>query len=248
MGRHDGRRDDALRPVTIKCDVLEQPFASVMIEMGRTKVLCCASVEERVPGFLVGQREGWVTAEYGMLPASTGQRMRREIDRGRASGRTMEIQRLIGRALRSVVRRRVLGERTIWIDCDVLQADGGTRTASITGAFVAMALALDRMKSKGTIKGAPLQGGLAAVSVGVVEGNPVLDLDYVEDSAAEVDMNIVRTHEGRFVELQGTAESTPFDRAAHDRMLDLADLGIDALAKAQILALSEPLLNDLLGG
>ena len=147
MGRHDGRRDDALRQVTIKCDVLEQPFASVMIEMGRTKVLCCASVEDRVPGFLVGQREGWVTAEYGMLPASTGQRMRREVERGKASGRTMEIQRLIGRALRSVVRRRVLGERTIWIDCDVLQADGGTRTASITGAFVAMALALDRMKS-----------------------------------------------------------------------------------------------------
>ena len=248
MGRHDGRRDDALRQVTIKCDVLEQPFASVMIEMGRTKVLCCASVEDRVPGFLVGQREGWVTAEYGMLPASTGRRMRREVERGKASGRTMEIQRLIGRALRSVVRRRVLGERTIWIDCDVLQADGGTRTASITGAFVAMALALDRMKSKGVIKGAPLQSALAAVSVGVVEGNPVLDLDYVEDSAAEVDMNVVRTHDGRFVELQGTAESTPFDRAAHDRMLDLADTGIDALAKAQILALGEPLLNDLLGG
>ncbi len=248
MGRHDGRRDDALRQVTIKCDVLEQPFASVMIEMGRTKVLCCASVEDRVPGFLVGQREGWVTAEYGMLPASTGRRMRREVERGKASGRTMEIQRLIGRALRSVVRRRVLGERTIWIDCDVLQADGGTRTASITGAFVAMALALDRMKSKGVIKGAPLQSALAAVSVGVVEGNPVLDLDYVEDSAAEVDMNVVRTHDGRFVELQGTAESTPFDRAAHDRMLDLADIGIDALAKAQILALGDPLLNDLLGG
>ena len=233
MERHDGRAADELRPVRLTPDYLRHPLGSVLIEVGATRVLCAASLEERVPGFLVGTREGWVTGEYSMLPASTSTRTPREGHRGRLSGRTMEIQRLIGRALRTVVNRKALGERTVWVDCDVLQADGGTRTASITGGFVALCLALGRMGEQGMLSGPALTGSVAAISVGVVEGVPVLDLDYVEDSAAEVDMNVVRTNGGRYVELQGTAESTPFDRQQLDRLLQLADDGIDRLALQQ---------------
>jgi len=212
---------------------LKNPLGSALISMGDTRVLCAASVEDRVPGFLQGTGQGWVTGEYAMIPAATGSRTPREIGKGRPSGRTMEIQRLIGRALRSVVDRRALGERTVWLDCDVLQADGGTRTAGITGAFVALALALGRLRERGALRGAVLVDQVAAVSVGIVEGVPVLDLDYVEDSAAEVDMNVVRTGSGPYVEVQGTAESAPFSRARLDDMLALADLGIDRLLAAQ---------------
>ncbi len=233
MARHDGRTEDALRPVKMTPDYLRNAAGSVLIEMGDTRVLCTASIEERVPHFLNGTGEGWVTGEYGMLPASSDTRIPREARRGRPSGRTMEIQRLIGRALRCVVDRTALGERTVWVDCDVLQADGGTRTASVTGGFVALALALGKLQQSKTLVRPPLTGSIAAVSVGVVQGEPVLDLDYVEDSAAEVDMNVVRTGDGRYVELQGTAEGTPFDRTHLDRLLALADTGIDALQKLQ---------------
>ncbi|MCP3978256.1 MAG: ribonuclease PH [bacterium] len=245
MSRHDGRADDDLRPVEIARNFLRHPKGSVLMHMGQTKVICAASVEDRVPQFLKGSGEGWVTAEYAMLPAATDKRSQREVTRGRPSGRTMEIQRLIGRAMRSVIDRRKLGERTLWIDCDVIQADGGTRTASITGAFVAMCMALDKMREAKQLRGPLLHGMIAAVSVGVVEGDPLLDLDYVEDSAAEVDMNIVRTDDGRYIELQGTAESTPFARDQLDRLLALADSGIDELVKQQREALGpalEPLL------
>jgi len=241
MSRHDGRAPDQLRPTTMTPDYLRHAAGSVLIEAGDTRVLCAASIEERVPPFLIGSGEGWVTGEYGMLPASTNTRTAREASRGRPSGRTMEIQRLIGRALRSVVDRRAIGERTIWVDCDVLQADGGTRCAGITGGFVAVCLALGRLQSAGSLRAAPLTGAVAAVSVGIVEDEPALDLDYVEDSAAAVDMNVVRTDAGRYVELQGTAETTPFDRAALDRLLALADLGIDGLLAAQRATLGETL-------
>ncbi len=233
MRRHDGRSADALRAVRMTPGFLKHPPGSVLIEMGDTRVLCTASIEDRVPHFLNGTGEGWVTGEYGMLPASSDTRIPREARRGRPSGRTMEIQRLIGRALRCVVDRTALGERTVWVDCDVLQADGGTRTASVTGGFVALALALGKLQQSKTLVRPPLTGSIAAVSVGVVQGEPVLDLDYVEDSAAEVDMNVVRTGDGRYVELQGTAEGTPFDRTHLDRLLALADTGIDALQKLQ---------------
>ena len=233
MARHDGRSDEALRPVEMTPDYLKHPKGSVLIEVGQTRVLCNASVEDKVPPFLNGTGEGWVTAEYAMLPAATNTRSTREIVRGRPSGRTMEIQRLIGRAMRSVVDRRVLGERTIWIDCDVLQADGGTRTAGITGGFVALCMALRKLQTEGKLQRPPLTGLIAAISVGVVEGRPVLDLDYVEDSAAEVDMNVVRTDDGRYVELQGTAESRPFSREQLDELIALADSGIDRLLTAQ---------------
>ncbi len=229
MPRHDGRADDALRTVELTPDYLTQPTGSVLICMGQTRVLCTASVDDRVPQFLHGSGEGWVTGEYAMIPAATGSRNQREVTRGRASGRTMEIQRLIGRAMRSVVERKQLGERTIWIDCDVLQADGGTRTAAITGGFVALCLALGRLRRDRVIKQPVLTGMIAAISVGVVQNQPVLDLDYVEDSAAEVDMNIVRTDDGRYVEVQGTAETTPFRREMLDRLLTIADRGIDEL-------------------
>jgi len=245
MARHDGRADDAMRPVEMVTGYINAPLGSVLIHVGQTRVLCNCSVEDKVPHFLKGSGEGWVTAEYAMLPAATSTRSEREIKRGRPSGRTMEIQRLIGRALRSVVDRRRLGERTLWIDCDVLQADGGTRTAGITGAFVALGLALLKLRASGTLTAPVLSGMLAAVSVGVVKGQPVLDLDYVEDSAADVDMNIVRTDDGRYVELQGTAESTPFTRGQLDRLLALADAGIDGLHEAQRRALG-PGLSDLL--
>ncbi len=239
MRRHDGRSADALRAVRMTPGFLKHPPGSVLIEMGDTRVLCTASIEERVPHFLNGTGEGWVTGEYGMLPASSDTRIPREARRGRPSGRTMEIQRLIGRALRCVVDRTALGERTVWVDCDVLQADGGTRTASVTGGFVALALALGKLQQSKTLVRPPLTGSIAAVSVGVVQGEPVLDLDYVEDSAAEVDMNVVRTDDGRYVELQGTAETTPFGRAELDRMLALADVGIDHLLRQQQEALGE---------
>ncbi len=233
MARHDGRADDALRPVELIPDYLKHPPGSVLIRIGDTHVLCTASVDERTPAFLDGSGMGWVTAEYAMLPGATDTRVAREVSRGRPSGRTMEIQRLIGRALRSVVDRTALGERSLWIDCDVLQADGGTRTASLTGGFVALCLALRKLKRDGVIKGPVLTGTMAAVSVGIVEGRPCLDLDYVEDSAAEVDMNVARTGDGRYVELQGTAETAPFRREQLDRLLELADAGIDELQRKQ---------------
>jgi ribonuclease PH len=247
MARHDGRNDDALRPLKLTPGYLDHPPGSVLVEMGRTRVLCAASIDERVPQFLYGSGEGWVTGEYSMLPASTDERRPREINRGRPSGRTMEIQRLIGRALRAVVDRRQLGDRTIWVDCDVLQADGGTRTASITGGFVAMCLAMDhlRQRKKNGLRGPLLSGLVGAVSVGMVEGRPILDLDYVEDSAAEVDMNVVRTDDGRYLELQGTAEAEPFSREQLDGLLGLADKGIDELQAAQREVLG-PALGELL--
>ena len=246
MARHDGRSDEALRPVEMTPDYLKHPKGSVLIEVGQTRVLCNASVDDKVPPFLNGTGEGWVTAEYAMLPAATNTRSTREIVRGRPSGRTMEIQRLIGRALRSVLDRRVLGERTIWVDCDVLQADGGTRTAGITGGFVALCMALRKLQTEGKLQRPPLTGMIAAISVGVVEGRPVLDLDYVEDSAAEVDMNVVRTDDGRYVELQGTAETRPFSREQLDELITLADSGIDRLLDAQRQLLGSGLDNLLI--
>ncbi|ANM30989.1 ribonuclease PH [Acidobacteria bacterium Mor1] len=241
MSRHDGRTPETLRPVKMTPGYIRHPLGSVLIECGDTRVICNASVEDRVPPFLHHSGEGWVTAEYGMLPASTSSRMQREVSRGKASGRTMEIQRLIGRALRTVVDRRALGERTIWVDCDVIQADGGTRCASITGGFVAMAMAIDKLKQDKRIKssGKVLRGAVGAVSVGLVEGEPVLDLDYVEDSAADVDMNLVRTDAGEYVELQGTGENTTFSRDHLNELLRLGDLGVDRLIAAQKEALGD---------
>jgi ribonuclease PH len=233
MARHDGRADDELRPVRLTPGYLDHPRGSVLIHVGGTRVLCNATVEERVPPFLVGSGEGWITGEYAMIPAATATRTQREITKGRASGRTQEIQRLVGRALRSVVNRRALGERTVWVDCEVLQADGGTRTASITGGFAALCLALRSLQKDGLVRGPLLASMVAAVSVGVVQGRAVLDLDYVEDSAAEVDMNVVRTEDGRYVELQGTAESKAFPRKQLDAMLERADAGIDRLIAIQ---------------
>jgi len=245
MTRHDGRASDALRDVEIVPDFLSHPAGSVLISMGGTRVVCAASVEDSVPPFLRDTGTGWVTGEYAMLPAATSTRTPREVNRGRPSGRTMEIQRLIGRALRSVVDRKALGSRTVWVDCDVIQADGGTRTASITGGFLALCLALARLRENGKLKRPLLTGLVAAISVGIVEGRPALDLDYVEDSAAEVDMNVVRTDDGRYIEIQGTAETTPFGRQRLDEMLALCDIGIDILQERQREVLGdrlEPLL------
>jgi len=227
--RPDGRAPDALRPVVVTRDFLAHPEGSVLVEFGMTKVICTASVEDKVPQFLKGQAVGWVTAEYAMLPRATNTRTPREI-RG-PSGRSQEIQRLVGRALRAVVDRSKLGERTIWLDCDVIQADGGTRTAAITGAFLALSDAVARVR--GVDPAAVLRDCVAAVSVGIVKGQPVLDLNYVEDSAAEVDMNVVMTGGGAFVEVQGTAEQTPFARAQLDTLLNLADQGIRQLVALQ---------------
>jgi len=227
--RPDGRAPDALRSVVVTRDFLAHPEGSVLVEFGMTKVICTASVEDKVPQFLKGQAVGWVTAEYAMLPRATNTRTPREI-RG-PSGRSQEIQRLVGRALRAVVDRRKLGERTIWLDCDVIQADGGTRTAAITGAFLALSDAVARVR--GVDPAAVLRDCVAAVSVGIVKGQPVLDLNYVEDSAAEVDMNVVMTGGGEFVEVQGTAEQTPFARAQLDLLLNLADQGIRRLVALQ---------------
>ena len=228
MTRADGRRPDELRPLDVQPDFLEQPHGCVLYAQGSTVVLCTAMVEEEIPRWLKGQGRGWMTAEYSMLPASTGERMQRAATRGRPDGRTIEIQRLIGRALRAVCDFRALGERTLWLDCDVLQADGGTRCASITGAWIAAYRALDRL---GLSKALP--SSIAAVSVGIVDGEALLDLDYSEDSRAETDMNVVMTGDGRLVEVQATAERDPFSRDLLDRLLDLAGGGIEQLTAAQ---------------
>jgi len=229
MTRADGRTGaDQLRLLDLQTDFLEQPHGSILYAQGRTVVLCTATVEESVPRWLRGKGQGWMTAEYALLPASTGERKERASSRGRPDGRTIEIQRLIGRALRSVCDFKALGERTLWLDCDVLQADGGTRCASITGAYIAAHRALDRF---GLSKA--LAGAVAAVSVGVVDGQPLLDLDYSEDSRAETDMNVVMTGDGRLIEVQATAERDPFSRELLDRLLDLAAVGIAELRVAQ---------------
>jgi ribonuclease PH len=233
MTRIDGRSPSQLRPTTITPGFLAHAEGSVLIEVGRTKVICTASVEDRVPPFLRNTGKGWVTAEYGMLPRATNTRTQREASTGKVGGRTQEIQRLIGRSLRSVARLNELGERTIWVDCDVIQADGGTRTASITGGFVAMALAMKKMKDLAHIKDIPITDYVAATSVGIVDGTALLDLAYEEDSKAEVDMNLVKTGDGRFIELQGTAEGQPFDRRALDALMELADNGIKELIAMQ---------------
>jgi ribonuclease PH len=231
--RSDNRPANQLRETTITPDYLMHAEGSVLISAGNTKVICTASVEDRVPGFLRNSGKGWVTAEYGMLPRATSTRMQREASSGKVGGRTQEIQRLIGRSLRSVTNLPALGERTVWIDCDVIQADGGTRTASITGAFVALALALEKMRERDMIRTIPLSDYVAATSVGVVDGEPLLDLAYDDDSRADVDMNIVKTGDGRFIEVQGTAEAIPFGRDALNTLLDLADLGIRQLVEKQ---------------
>jgi len=233
--RNDGRRPDELRPVSADPSFLEQPHGVVLWSQGKTKVLCTASVQEGVPRWLYRSGRGWMTAEYSLLPASTGERTDREAARGKQGGRTVEIQRLIGRALRGIVDFEALGERTVHLDCDVLQADGGTRCAAITGAYVAAHRALDRF---GLSKA--LTGTVAAVSVGVVDGVALLDLDYSEDSNAEVDVNVVMTDDGRFVEVQSTAEREPFDRARLDELLDLAAAGIDELRRFQGEAVAAP--------
>jgi len=233
MTRTDGRAPDMVRPTRLTADFVIHPEGSVLIEVGRTKVICTASVEDRVPPFLRGSGKGWVTAEYGMLPRATSTRTTREASSGKVGGRTQEIQRLIGRSLRSITSMAELGERTLWIDCDVIQADGGTRTAAITGGFVALVLALERLREQGALPRVPVTDYVAATSVGVVNGTPLLDLAYDEDSRAEVDMNVVKTADGRFIEVQGTAETKPFDRAALDQLLALADQGIKALVEHQ---------------
>jgi ribonuclease PH len=224
----DGRRPDQLRELTVELDFLEQPHGSVLWSQGKTKVLCTAMVEEEIPRWLKGSGRGWMTAEYSLLPASTGERVQREASRGKQGGRTVEIQRLIGRALRGVVDFEKLGERTVWLDCDVLQADGGTRCAAISGAYVAARRALDRFGLSRA-----LAGSVAAVSVGIVDGEPRLDLEYTEDSAADVDMNVVMTGDGRLVEVQATAEGEPFSRELMDQLIDLASDGIAQIAEAQ---------------
>jgi len=229
MIRQYDRAPGDLRPTQITPHYLLHAEGSVLIEVGQTKVICTASVEDRVPPFLRGTGKGWVTAEYGMLPRATNTRSTREASSGKVGGRTMEIQRLIGRSMRTIVRLNELGERTVWLDCDVIQADGGTRTAAITGAFVALVLALDRLKNTEVLRTIPISDYVAATSVGIVGGMPLLDLAYEEDSKAEVDMNIVKTGNGRFIEVQGTAESEPFSRQALAGLLDLADAGIEQL-------------------
>jgi ribonuclease PH len=231
--RVDSRRPDEIRSVTITPHFIEHAEGSVLIEAGRTRVICTASLEDRVPPFLRNSGKGWVTAEYGMLPRATNTRTQREASAGKVGGRTQEIQRLIGRSLRSVTRLEDLGERTIWIDCDVIQADGGTRTASITGAFVALALAIKRLREKDALRTKPLLDYVAAISVGIVNGERLLDLAYEEDSRAEVDMNIVKTGDGRYIEIQGTAETLPFGRDGLIGLLDLADRGIKDLIDKQ---------------
>lgn len=224
---------DDLRPVTITREYIEHAEGSVLIEVGKTRVICTVTVEEKVPPFLKGKGEGWITAEYGMLPRATGQRNQREVVRGKPGGRTMEIQRLIGRALRSVIDLKRLGERTLWVDCDVIQADGGTRTASITGAYVALVDAMQRLRKSGLVDKLPITDYLAATSVGIIDGVPMLDLAYTEDSRAEVDMNLVMTGNGGLVELQGTGEAGPFTRSQLDDMMALAQSGIERLVAIQ---------------
>jgi ribonuclease PH len=233
MPRSDGRASDQLRPVNMTVDYLKHAEGSVLVEFGDTRVLCVASVEERVPGFLVGRGQGWVTAEYAMLPRAGSTRSARESVTGKLGGRTHEIQRLIGRSLRACIDLRALGERTIVLDCDVLQADGGTRTASITGAWVALKRACKELRARGVLAVDPVKLAVAAVSVGVVDGALVLDLDYSEDSHAEVDANVVMTDRRDFVEVQGTAEGKPFSRSQLDELLALAEKGITELLALQ---------------
>jgi len=231
--RKDLRAPNQMRELRIEVDVNKYAEGSALIILGDTKVICTASVEDRVPQWLRGQGQGWVTAEYGMIPRATDVRTQREASKGRPSGRTQEIQRLIGRSLRAVTQLTVIGERTVWVDCDVIQADGGTRTASITGGFVALALAFKKMKERDQLYKKPLTGLVAATSVGILEGSACLDLCYEEDSHADVDMNIVRTSAGRYVEVQGTAEKTPFSQEEMQKMLQLANEGIDRLFDKQ---------------
>lgn len=231
--RNGERRPDELRPVRITTDYLETAEGSALIEVGRTRVLCAATVEDGVPSFMRNQGKGWVTAEYAMLPRATATRTPREVAKGRQSGRTLEIQRLIGRSLRAIVDPAKLGERTVIVDCDVLQADGGTRTASITGAYVALALAMRKLRASGVLKQNPLVDSVAATSVGIVRGFPLLDLCYEEDKDAEVDMNVVLTGAGRFIELQATAESVPFDDPQLETLIALARTGIAELKRLQ---------------
>ncbi|MGI9081142.1 MAG: ribonuclease PH [Thermoleophilaceae bacterium] len=233
MTRHDGRAADQLREVRIEPGFVSTASGSALITQGGTRVICTASVAEEVPRWMKGRGRGWVTAEYGMLPASTGERKQRDITKGRADGRTVEIQRLIGRALRGIVDFEALGERTVWVDCDVLEADGGTRCAAITGGFVALELALQGLIAEGLLSSMPLTESVAAVSCGVVDGVPVLDLDYPEDSSAEVDMNVVMTGDDGLVEVQATGERTPLSRASLDALLSLAATGIERLRETQ---------------
>lgn len=232
-GRSDQRGPADLRPLRLTPHCSLHAEGSVLIEAGATRVICTASVEDRVPPFLRGSGKGWVTAEYGMLPRATSTRNTREASAGRPGGRTQEIQRLIGRSLRAVTRLAALGERTVWVDCDVIQADGGTRTAAITGGFVALVLALDRLRQAGTLSTLPIDDYVAAISVGIVGGMPVVDLAYAEDAAADVDMNVVKTGNGRFIEVQGTAERAPFDQGALDELLRLAGAAIAQLVGHQ---------------
>ena len=231
--RNDGRAPGELREITITPGFVRTATGSALIEAGGTRVICTASVDEEVPRWMAGQGRGWVTAEYSMLPASTGERKRRDVAKGRPDGRTVEIQRLIGRSLRGIVNFEALGERTVWIDCDVLEADGGTRCAAITGGYVALELALRRVMSDGKLEALPLTQSVAAVSTGMVDGRALLDLDYSEDSRAEVDANVVMTGDGGLVEVQATAERTPLSRASLDELLALAADGIAALRIAQ---------------
>ena len=244
--RNDGRQPDTLRPVTITRRYIKRAEGSVLIEVGDTKVICTASLENRVPPFLRNSNQGWVTAEYGMLPRATDTRMQREASRGKVGGRTQEIQRLIGRSLRSVIDLRKIGERTIWVDCDVIQADGGTRTASITGACIALFDALSYMRKQKIIDSMPLKDFVAATSVGIVNGKVLLDLNYLEDSKADVDMNVVMTGSGKFVEIQGTAEEEPFTAEQMQDMLSYAKQGIEELIKIQRSYLGETLLDKFL--
>lgn len=241
--RGDGRKPNETRVITIERDYIKHAEGSVLITVGDTKVICTVTVEDKVPPFLRNSGTGWITAEYGMLPRSTGTRNQRESTRGKVGGRTMEIQRLIGRALRAVVDLKALGEKTLWLDCDVIQADGGTRTASITGAFVALADALHKHMKKGALSTLPITDFLAATSVGIVNGQPVLDLNYPEDSAAAVDMNVVMTGAGKFVELQGTGEEASFSMEELQAMLALGQQGVNSLIEKQKAALGEEIVN-----
>ncbi|MBK5940411.1 ribonuclease PH [Halochromatium roseum] len=237
--RPSARQPDQLRPLRFTPGFTSQAEGSVLAEFGETRVLCTASVEERVPPFLRGKGQGWITAEYGMLPRSTGERMQREAARGKQGGRTLEIQRLIGRSLRAAVDLKQLGERSITLDCDVIQADGGTRTAAISGAWIALQIAIQGLVSHGKLQQSPLKRQIAAVSVGVYAGTPVLDLDYAEDSSADTDMNVVMTDDGGLIEIQGTAEAAPFSRSEMIAMLDLATIGIEQIIAAQRAALTD---------
>ncbi len=237
MTRQNGRRSDELRKLRITKDYIKYAEGSCLIELGETKVITTATIENTVPSFLRGKSTGWITAEYGMIPRSCKTRVQREASKGKLAGRTMEIQRLIGRSMRSVADMSKIGERTIWIDCDVIQADGGTRCASITGSFISVILALEKMRGEGVIHAIPVSDYVAAVSVGMLDGKPILDLNYDEDSTADVDMNIIMTGNGRFVEIQGTAEKEPFKKEDMNKLITLAKKGIDELIAAQKKAL-----------